>query len=567
MTSPKYPSDEDFEIIEDMGSTEKMKIVHTTHDAAAGRSTCRPNSRTQRIKDYFSIRAHSQSIFKEEEEALIQQNPKLRERRVSETQVGNEPGICASFIKEHNELKRKQREKKIYEASTVHVGRANKKASAHSRKENDGKESAMPGKTSYGQLQEVSSRTEDTRDPTLKRVKKVGDLKGARLQANTEAKAHGDEYLKRMWAQREAIRDKNLEKVIPPSSSLRKPKYAPNYQNASPSKSTHTKSSSTSSKLTSYMGTSADLLDATRRDLTSNLRKSAEKAEKVLSSKFDQLGRYSSGHGNNWDDDSDSDESFYCIGERRLSELSKARRFSGTGTDPWTDGPQEECRLCRKPSPAGIRGLCRACESEFRRPQTTFLVDSDDEVKPPPPLKIKKIERACSNPQVTVGDISNPFSDENILTPKINQAEKKPRLVTPCDHISQQMYMDDGAHNTESGTQYVSRYERWQSADLRAQYQNQEHESSRWSPRLLEDDQVSAPLPSLRSKFNNVASLPAADGDTFALIAKENKQSDKTRTHNAKRNDSLYGYWDETSKEDEGRIAILAKRDNRYQRL
>ena len=358
MTDPEYHLDENYEIIEGMKNTEKMKIFHSTHEAATGgRSTRRPNSATQRIKDYFSVRIHGLSLSKEEdEEALVQPDPKIRKRRASETQVDNEPGLCAFLIKEHKELKPDQREKKMLDASRVRIDKANKKAFEQSGTKKSGEKSARAGTAGYGKLQEVGSAIEVRKRPTLRRAKSFENLKATKIQAKTMAKAQGDEYMNRLRAQRQAIREGNLEKVIPPSSSSRKPKLTPKRQNASQAKTAHNKSSSTSSKLTSYMGTSADLLDATRRDLTSNLRKSAEKAEKALSSKFDHLGRYSSGHGNHWDDDSDSDESFYCIGERRLSELAKARRISGNGTDPWTDGPQEECRLCRKPSPAGLQG-------------------------------------------------------------------------------------------------------------------------------------------------------------------------------------------------------------------
>jgi hypothetical protein len=540
MIDPEYQLDEDYEIVKGMKNTEKMKIIHSTHEAATGgRSTRRPNSATQRIKDYFSIRIHGPSVPKgDDEEALIQPDPKIGERRASETKVGNEPGLCAFLIKEHKELKRKQREKKMLDASRVRIDKANKKASGQSGNRKSGEKSTGVEKAGYGSSQEVSFPIKEMSAPTLRRIKSLGNLKGAKIQADTRAKVQGDEYLNRLRAQRQAISEGNLEKVIPPSSSSRKLKLTPKRQNAPPVKNTHTKSSSASSKLTSYMGTSADLLDATRRDLTSNLRKSAEKAEKALSSKFDHLGRYSSGNGNDWEDDSDSDESFYCIGERRLSELDKARRISGNGTDPWTDGRQEECRLCRKPSPAGLRGLCRECENEFRRPKTTVLVDSEDEVKPPPPLKIKKTKTASARTQVTVGNIHNPFSGENVVASKINQVDKTPQLVTPDSHISQQVYIDDGSNTPESGTEFVSRYERWQSPDLRAQYLSQENESSRWSPRLLDDDIVSPPQPSLRSRFNKVRNLPKVDGDTTPLVIQDEKQSNKTRINGAKRNES-----------------------------
>ena len=129
------------------------------------------------------------------------------------------------------------------------------------------------------------------------------------------------------------------------------------------------------------------------------------------------------------------------------------------------------------------------------------------------------------------------------------------------------MYIDDGSNTPESGTEFVSRYERWQCPDLRAQYLSQENESSRWSPRLLHGDIVSPPLPSLRSKFNKVRNLPKVDGDAAPLVIPDEKQSNKTRINGAKRNESFYGHRDEVMKEDEARSASLAKRDHRYQKL
>jgi len=532
MTDPKYYLDEEYEIIDEgMKNTEKMKIFHSTHEAATGsRSTSRPKSATQRIKDYFSIRIYGPSLPEEgDEQALIQLDPKIREPRASEVQVVNEPGLCAFLMKEHKELKRKQREKKMLDASRVRIEKANKEASEQAGNKKSGDKSARTGKAGYRQLPEVGSPIEVRRRSTLRRVKSLEDLRDAKIQADTKAKAQGDEYMNRLQAQRQAISKRNLEKVIPPSSS-RKPILTPKCQNASTGKTAYMKASSTSSKLTSYMETSADLLDATRRDLTSNLRKSAEKA---LSNKFDHLGRYSSGHGNNWNDDSDSDESFYCIGERRLSELDKARRISGSGTDPWTHGPQEECRLCRKTSLAGVRGLCRECENEFRRPKTIVLVDREDEVKPPPPLKIKKTKRVSVHAEVTSESIHNHFSDEGVVTSKINQVNKELQLVTPGNHISQQVYIDDRSNASESGAEFVSRYERWQSPDLRAQYQSQENESSRWSLRLLEDDEVSTLRPSLRSKFNKGRNFLKVDGDTTPVVI-DDEQSNKARSTNGK---------------------------------
>jgi hypothetical protein len=64
--------------------------------------------------------------------------------------------------------------------------------------------------------------------------------------------------------------------------------------------------------------------------------------------------------------------------------------LGGKGHNLWRPGPLDPCRLCKKGSVVGIRGLCRECEEDFVTPETLVFdpVDSsNDEVKPPP-LKI-----------------------------------------------------------------------------------------------------------------------------------------------------------------------------------
>jgi len=495
---------------------------------------------------------------------LIQPDPKIKQRRASEVQAGDGFGICDVLMKEHKELKRKQREKRMYQASKARMDRANEKASVQVLNENSGKILAKTGKPGYGQLQEVGFPTEYERGSGLRRLKSFGNL--TESNANIKAKAEGDRNLVRMHSHRQAIREGKLEKVVPPSSP-RKPKLIPESQDALQSKTVHKKSASTSSKLTSYMETSADLLDATRRDLTSNLRKSAEKAEKALSSKFDQFGRYSWGHGNDWDDDSDSDESFYCIGERHLSKLDKARRISGDGTDPWTDAPPQECRLCRKPSPSGVRSLCRDCENEFRRPKTTVLVDDEDEVKPPPPLKIKKAKTFSKHTYAVAENTHDPFSDNNFPTSNLARVDKKPQIVIQSNHISQQVYIDDGYQSGESEAECVSSYECWQPPDLRVQYQSQENENSRWSPRLLNDGEMSTPQPSLRSRFSDARRNSMVRGDATPTVAEDNINEDERSSKGRKKHESYYEYWEEILREDACKVASLAKPDDRYPRL
>lgn len=68
-------------------------------------------------------------------------------------------------------------------------------------------------------------------------------------------------------------------------------------------------------------------------------------------------------------------------------------KLSGKGKNLWREGPLDPCRLCKKGSAVGIRGLCGECEGEFASPHTLVQPGAGggygDEVKPTPPLKDK----------------------------------------------------------------------------------------------------------------------------------------------------------------------------------
>ncbi|OBT92216.2 hypothetical protein VE01_09969 [Pseudogymnoascus verrucosus] len=138
----------------------------------------------------------------------------------------------------------------------------------------------------------------------------------------------------------------------------------------------------------SSLAFSADLLDSTRRTITSAIRRSAEKTVHSFS--------HRSNDANYPDDD---EESFYCIGEPLLpafhltetipspvssftssihssdlsldsSGVTRGRRLYPENRGVWMDA-ETECRLCKRKFPAGPRGLCSSCEEEFKRPITS----------------------------------------------------------------------------------------------------------------------------------------------------------------------------------------------------
>ncbi|KFY41469.1 hypothetical protein V494_02981 [Pseudogymnoascus sp. VKM F-4513 (FW-928)] len=183
---------------------------------------------------------------------------------------------------------------------------------------------------------------------------------------------------------------------------------------------------------------SADLLDSTRRTITSAIRRSAEKTVHSFSHHGKDGATYPS----------DDDESFYCVGEPLPSAFHEAetvpspvssftssidsfevspdfsgaagkRRLNPENKGVWMDA-ETECRLCKRKCPAGLRGLCSDCEEEFRRPVTRYVdFPFDEEIEPILPLRIVKVaakNRGVENktnqllPQNSAADSTKPVS-------------------------------------------------------------------------------------------------------------------------------------------------------------
>lgn len=511
-----------------------MKIEHTTHEASKrGRPTGPLNTSPERVKNYFSSRIRGKTQPKEEdEEPLIRPDQKTEKGRASEA---NTP----------NKLKKQQRGVQLADNSRIRAKERDEKLKKESKKFRVSKKTDQLKWRGYGPWPAIRSnegRPCPSQTLPIETKSSFENLKGGERKTERRDKTQGDLYIEHIRAQRQAMREGKLEKAIPPSYSSEKPKLTPGRQEPSVGRPGHKKTpstssilSSTSSKLGSYIGNGADILDATRRDLASNLRKSTGK----IIGKFDNLGQYIAGMGNNWDDSSDSDVSFYCIGEsqerqesptdtvRRSSELARARHLSGDGTDPWTDDPLKECRLCHKPSPAGIRGLCWQCEEVFYRPKTLVFADGEEKIKPPSPLKIKKVREVSAHMQVSVGRIPDPFSGENVNGLKVDRVNCNPQIVTPNNCYSHVVHIENSPP-PRTGSTLVSQHERWQSPKIRALYQK--NEDTRWSPSLLSDEEAFKPLPNLpRNRLKKVGNLSVTDEDTSTLFPSGGGQGNRTR--------------------------------------
>jgi hypothetical protein len=272
-------------------------------------------------------------------------------------------------------------------------------------------------------------------------------------------------------------------------------------------------------RLGSYMGTSADVLDATRREVAANIWRSTEKVVSIVRSSFERSG-YESG--------SDSDESFYCIGvaEKSTKQLYQEERgFYRQGTDLLASAQQHECRMCCKTQPAGWKGLCCECQRRFRGLKTD--PDGDNEkgkLGPPMPLNsearspsawriVKESSRTAKGSQLVpvLQIFPNSFVDQHeiSLASSVPTTERPFRSITSSAHTRLTPAAPTPHHtnlndpvspispispltpdrpsspraspaNATSATQYVSSYEQRQAAELRAEYKRFETCGPHW---------------------------------------------------------------------------------------
>jgi hypothetical protein len=258
------------------------------------------------------------------------------------------------------------------------------------------------------------------------------------------------------------------------------------------------KSKPSSSKAVEYLGTSADVLDKTRREITSKFHPPFEHPNYSPSQRTSASS-------------STSSYSFYCQGE------SSERRLSGKGTDPWTQQHiEQDCRLCRRPDVEGIRGLCEDCEREFMR--ASGFASSDDEVKPIPPLKDRK---TLSLRRDKSGKLVSHFDKPIQKGPRLatNGGSSKAIVITPMRQESQRAVVEDGG---DADDVYITR---WQRRVAKAEYERTQNPKERWS------------------KYGNAHNFTVeAEHDLAPLLP---NKGDGGPLKNHKRRTAFYSFWDD----------------------
>jgi hypothetical protein len=517
---------------------ETKKIQHATYEESR---TGRPT--TQKVRDYFNEHLNRPSSPQEDKEVLLSADAETHVTMWP--RIGNQippsdnlPEMAAYLTQQRHLAKAACKEEKL-------VKSLNLSGSYLSLKDDEGKkaEKLAAAKPS----------------PMLRRKPKFGEIVKEKLgtrSSNGTSKRTPDrgENLAKMRALQRQIKTGNLERVVPPPNiPSQEGRLAPPHSHfedlarSSSSSKRQRKTKSSSSKLSEYIGTSADILDETRRAISGKFRPPFEH----LSYPSFFLTRKASISS------TASSESFYCVGEvpstketEANTEAAKAlkkgqredsTRLSGSGTNPWTNGPPEACRLCRKPGVGGIRGLCEACEREFMRPKPAFFEgepeSDEEEIKPTPPLKDRRTlsmrkegserkfafhaegEEGDQRPRVPVKD-----------TLKLASAESKLKIVkpipTPMKHSQQVSVEEDDVEEEDVEEENVEdeKFRRWQTKSMRADFEKTQKMFERWSCYYGNED---------FAKFEEKS-------DLTPLIEGEREAEDVVKRHS-----SFYGFWTE----------------------
>lgn len=311
----------------------------------------------------------------------------------------------------------------------------------------------------------------------------------------------------------------------------------------------------------SSLAFSADLLDSTRRTITSAIRRSAEKTVHSFSHRGNDGATYPS----------DDDESFYCVGEPlppafhhtetvpspvssfmssiHSSELSPdfTEVAGGMLLNPenkgvWMDA-DVECRLCKRKCPAGPRGLCSNCEEEFKRPVTRYVeFPFDEEIKPILPLRIVKVAAKNRGVENKTNQLSRPNSVAKSTKPvSIFYQDPGPPPTIPLPKIpTKDAKLQTGESSSEVRLRSVEHHARvdespgYTSQEAVAQSVLQTAMSLRTKNRVVKRKKLESMLrgqdevwqpPDLRMAYKNTAKTALSD-----TVAREEKPKESMST-------------------------------------
>ncbi|CAL3963377.1 unnamed protein product [Diplocarpon coronariae] len=115
-------------------------------------------------------------------------------------------------------------------------------------------------------------------------------------------------------------------------------------------------------RIASFIGTSADLLDETRRELQGRFRPPFEHLG------YPSISLARKRDSGNTERDADSDESFFCLGDGDAGKLNAQLGMAGRGgADSAAPARAGKCELCGLRRASGTKRPCAECEDGFLR--------------------------------------------------------------------------------------------------------------------------------------------------------------------------------------------------------
>jgi hypothetical protein len=215
----------------------------------------------------------------------------------------------------------------------------------------------------------------------LRRKSSSAESRDKELGGAEEWRDVREKGIERVRSIRKKIREGRLERAVPPADMLRRerrsaPLIPPTMRTVTPALET---------KENYLYGTRTDNSglfpsdDALNRTFSFLLRRSVPVPEIAPDTRLQTPA------------DNRSQISSNSTYSEEIASSGQQTNSAGKGHNLWRPGPLDPCRLCKKGSVVGIRGLCRECEEDFVSPETLVFNPQnsfDDDVKPPPPLKI-----------------------------------------------------------------------------------------------------------------------------------------------------------------------------------
>lgn len=202
-------------------------------------------------------------------------------------------------------------------------------------------------------------------------------------------------------------------------------------------------------------------------------------------------------------DDSDSDESFCCVGEQASAPSRDAR--------PARINSKSACRLCHIRKSAGIRGICVQCEDTYCSPLPEVF-----EIKPTPPLKVHtKVGSGSSTMLNTPSPDSPPppvpLKDNELAGLNLHKVVAKPTVVhaPPARRSSHRaVFGNVEPARPFSSRSTIKRQPSQRSAPRRIEPVRRRTitKSARWQPGSVKNAYLQRPQTTLRQESNASAS-------------------------------------------------------------